>query len=162
MSLFAGNVYMVDAGSRDIYVYPGLSSGVGERRRWLKPGQEPDLAAVVDMAIDGDLWTIDDNGKIRRFRQGEQIDYAISGLEKPVGKAVSIVTPPESEKIYILDQGEKRVVIVSKEGQYEKQYLWDGLAGATDMVVDEATGGIYALSGSQIYRLPMATAEATP
>lgn len=153
LALFSGNLYMVDAGASDIYIYPGLTSGVGDKKRWLKPGQEPDLTKVVDVAIDGDLWTLDESGKIRRFRQGEQIDYVIKNLEKPLGKSVALVIPADSEYIYVLDQGNKRVVVIDKKGEYHKQYLWDGLAGVTDMAVDEAGGSILALSGSQIYRV---------
>lgn len=89
---------------------------MGEKKRWLKPGQEPDLTKVVDVAIDGDLWTLDESGKIRRFRQGEQIDYIVKNLEKPLGKAAALVIPTDSEYVYVLDQENKRVVVVDKKG----------------------------------------------
>lgn len=152
---YGGNVYMLDAGSNEIWLYPALSSGVGERQRWLR-GDNQQLTEEVDMAIDGDIWTVDPKGVVDRYRRGVEERFEIQGLLEPVQKAIAVEVPDESEWVYVFDQGGKRVLVVNKEtGAYERQILWQGLGAVTDIVVVEELQLVLALSSQQIYGLPL-------
>lgn len=152
---YGGNVYMLDAGANEIWLYPALSQGLGERQRWLKGGEQQ-LTEEIDMAIDGDIWTVDAKGVVDRYRRGVEERFEIQGLLEPVQEAIAVEVPDESEWVYILDRGGKRVLVMNKEtGVYERQILWQGLGAVTDIVVVEELQLVLALSSQQIYGLPL-------
>lgn len=151
LALFSGNVYMLDAGAGEIWLYPGLASGVGEKRRWLT--EEIDLSGATDMAIDGDIWVLKASGEVERLRRGAREQFTIKGLAEPMEEGTKIFTNEELRGVYILDQKGKQVVVVSKEGEYVKRYRWQGLASVSEIAADEAGGALYALSGATVYRI---------
>jgi len=155
VGIFAGNVYLLDAGKDEIWRYPGLSAGVGSRQRWLGAGVTPDLAEVVEMAIDGDIWLAFSSGKVERYRRGVKENFVISGLPDPIKGLNSIFTNEDCEKVYLFEKGQTRVVAIDKEGKYVKQYSWPGMGQVTDLAVSESLGKIYLLSGSSIYALDL-------
>jgi hypothetical protein len=155
MGLFGSSVYLLDVGANTIWQYPGTGSALGQRQRWLK-GEDQDLTTEVDMVIDGDIWTVDSKGVVDKYRRGVEENFSIDGLLEPMIEVVAIDVPAESEKVYILDRGGKRVVVLSKEtGSYERQIIWEGLGAVTDMVVDEAEGQVLVLSGAEIFALKL-------
>jgi hypothetical protein len=95
------------------------------------------------------------DGEIWRFRRGQEEGFAVSGLDEGVGEGVAIVTNEDMDSIYLLDRGKTRVVKINKEGAYDEQYVWEGLAAAEDIVVDEAGGRIMVLVGSSVYKIDM-------
>jgi hypothetical protein len=155
VGLFSGNVYLLDAGTSEIWQYPGLERGVGERRRWLAAGYTPDLTKAVDMRIDGDIWVLERDGTVKRFRQGNEENFAMKGLDEPVREGVAVYTGENLDRVYVLDRSMARVVVVTKTGEYVAQYQWDGWAAAVDIAVDEEETGLYGLVGSSIYRMEL-------
>lgn len=152
MGAFSGNLYLLDKGQSEIFRYPGGEGGFGRRDRWLGEGVLPDLTSARSMAIDGDIWVLTDSG-ILRFRRGVRENYSISGLDKELSEPVSVYTDANSERIYILDRGNRRVVVFDKSGEYRAQYLWEGIDKAEDLVVSEAEGKIFLLNDELIYAI---------
>jgi hypothetical protein len=155
VGMFAGNVYLLDKGQASIWLYPGLESGVGTKRQWFTGNRQIDLSGVVDMAIDGDIWLGYENGQLERYRRGERVNFTVSGLVEPMRKVVQIYTDETLEQVYLLDQGNNRVVVVSKEGQFERQIVWQGLAAASDLAVLSQEKAMVVLSGSSLYRIAL-------
>jgi hypothetical protein len=153
LGMYNGNLYLADAGHGEIWRYPGLATGVGGRSRWLGAGVEADFKGMSDMVVDGDIWIAYEKGMIRRYRRGAPMNFTISGMETPLGTVAAIYTDTNMDRLYVLDQENRRVVILNKEGVYQQQLLWEGIAGMTDLVVDEALGRIYLLSGVLIYAM---------
>jgi hypothetical protein len=153
LGIFGGNVYLLDAGTNEIWRYPSMTQGVGGKQRWLGAGITPNLAQAVDMTIDGDVWVGLKTGEVYRYRRGAKETFTMSGLNQPIQELAVIYTDENSEHVYLLDRSQKRVVVLNKTGEYVKQYTWSGMAGVSDMVVVESEGKIYLLSGSEIYAI---------
>ena len=77
----------------------------------------------------------------------------VTGLESQISEAVAIYTRAGMDSLYVLDRGDRRVVVMGKDGNYERQYVWEGLAAAEGLAVDESTGQVYVSVGTSIYRL---------
>lgn len=149
---FAGNLYLLDKGQGEIFRYPGSEDGFGKRDRWLGEGVLPDFSGAVGMAIDGDIWVL--NGQtVSRFRRGVEEPFSLKGLEKPFSEPTAIYTDAESERVYILDRGNRRVVVFDKNGDYKNQYLWEGIGTVSDLVVNEGLKKMYLLSGKNIFEI---------
>lgn len=151
---FAGNLYLLDRGTGEVFRYQSGEGGFGARRRWFGTGVFPDLSDAKDMAIDGDIWILKSK-TILKFRSGAPEAFSISGLDRGFNDPVSLYTDAESLRLYILDRGNLRVVVLDKSGEYREQYLWSGIAGVSDMVVSEAEGKILLVSGSVIYEIEL-------
>jgi hypothetical protein len=155
IGIFAGNAYLLDAGTSEIWRYPGLSSGVGSAQRWLTPGLRADFSKVADMVIDGDVWLAAETGEVQQYRRGNSENF---GLAEGVGKTTewtAIDTSEGSDRIYLLDRKGMRVVAVTKEGGFVKQWVWEGISGVTDMAAVEAEAAVFLVSGSSIYRIEL-------
>jgi hypothetical protein len=155
IGLFAGNVYLLDRTGDAVWQYPGLESGVGAKRRWLSQQTEIDLDGVVDMAIDGDVWMVYGSGRVERYRRGEKVAFTVSGLAEPLKQVTQMYTHEDLDAIYLLDRGNSRVVVISKEGAFLRQYTWQGLAAAQDIAVLPQEKVLVVLSGASLYRIPL-------
>ena len=157
LGMFGGNVYVMDSETSEIWRYPGYEGGIGSGTRWLGPGVVPDFSNITSVAVDGDMW-ISYGDDVMRFRRGAVLNYYIDGLLDPFSKIEAIYTQIESEYVYVLDRDNERVVVLNKEGEYVKQYIWEGIKAVSDMVVvekDEGRGIILLLSGASIYEIPL-------
>ncbi|MDP3955033.1 MAG: hypothetical protein Q8Q15_01580, partial [bacterium] len=155
MGIFGGNIYLLDTGKNEIWRYGATADGFGTGQSWFASGTTPDLSGVVSMAVDGVIWGLTQDGKILKFVQGSPTAFGVSGLVTGFSSPSVIYTNDEIENLYILDNGNGRVVVLAKSGEYKAEYLWDGFKEATDMVVQEADKKIFLLSGSRIYEIAL-------
>jgi hypothetical protein len=156
MAAFATNVYMIDRGKQDIMKYAGSESGsFGTKRSYLGPGLSPDFSKAIDLSIDGNVWVLFSDGRMSKFTQGAPESFSINGLDKPLANPKAFYTDEESKYMYILDNGNNRVVVIQKDGTYFSQYEWSGVKDATDIVVSEKEKKILLLSGSKIYAITL-------
>lgn len=149
---FIGNLYLLDKSNGAIYKYQGLAA---EKRNYLAADVKPDFTSSVNMAIDGAIWILFADGRISKFAQGAPLAFSIDGLDMPLGAPVGLFTDDETEHLYILDRGHKRVVVVKKDGTYLSQYRWEGIGEVSDLVVSEKEKKIFLLSGSKIYEIEL-------
>ncbi|MFZ5365852.1 MAG: hypothetical protein ACOZBZ_00985 [Patescibacteria group bacterium] len=151
MEAFAGNLYLLD--QAEIWRYQATEEGFGLRQKWFGGNIKPDLSQAVSMAIDGSIWLLRQDGKILKFSQGAPSTFGIAGLDKPFSEARVIYTDSEAENLYILDKGESRVVVLTKGGEYQAQYIWEGIKKVSDMVVSESEGRIFLLADNKLYAI---------
>ncbi len=153
MKVFAGNIYLLDEGSGQIWRYAAKTGGYGLRQPWLADGEGGEkLKGVMSMAIDGSIWMVKP-GELIKFTRGVNDGLAIEGMDKPWGEKAVVFTTDESEKVYILDPQNKRIVILGKDGKYEKQWVNDGLEKMADLAADEKGGWMYGLGEGKIWKI---------
>jgi hypothetical protein len=152
MKGFSGNLYLLD-NQGEIWKYPAIENGFGEKQKWLQ--QKADFSSAVSLAIDGSLWVLTQDGQILKFLQGQKDSFVLSGLNKPLFEPTAIFTDFDSQNLYVLDKGNARIVVLSKNGEYQAEYHWAELNQAQDLVVIEAEKKIFCLLGSKIYLMEM-------
>ncbi len=57
--------------------------------------------------------------------------------------------------IYVLDQGNSRIVVLDKTGSYKAQYQADILRNATDFEILETDKKVYVLSNGKVYEIDL-------
>lgn len=149
---FGDAVYVLDKGNGEIWRYIVSSDGYGDRRRWLTVDLSNELKKAKDMAIDLDIWILEDNGKLSRLRRGKKENYGLTDTPadfSPTRVAVSDST----NKIALMDPAKSRVVIFDKEsGAFVKQILVEGGDKANDLVwLDEGT--LVVLANGKLWKL---------
>jgi len=152
---FGENLYLLDKSAEgQIWKYLGVKSGLSSKRSYLK-GEDYDLSEAVSMAIDASAWVLFSDGSIVKYTRGVKDAFVVAGLDQGFEEPIKIFTSPEVENIYVLDQKSMRVVVISKTGEYQAQYLWPGMAGVKDLVVSEELKKMFLLTGEKIFTIEL-------
>lgn len=140
---YAGNIYLLDKGNSEIWKYPVITDGFGERQRWLGAGITLDLSKVAAMKVTGDIWIITASGKLERYSRGAPVTFSMEGF--PALSESKRLSDPAAlyvtdEEVYVLERGAKRVVVIGVDGKYRAQYANEEFAQASDLVVHKSRG----------------------
>lgn len=149
---FGTNAYIFDSGARNILKIDLTDPGASPSG-WLRNKGGIDFDLVTSMQVDGGLWLGDSNGKILRFMQGVPAPFAYKDLLDVPTSSVYLYTTTDSVSLYVLEPHAKRLLILNKEGVYQKSILSEDLATATGLIVDETTSKAYILSGSLVFEI---------
>ncbi|MBU3978900.1 hypothetical protein KKE68_04340, partial [Patescibacteria group bacterium] len=118
-------------------------------------GTPPDLSKAQSLSIDGSIWILMQDGKILKFTRGESENFTITGLNKPLKNPSKIFTDRNTDSLYILDNGNGRILILDKNGQYQNQYNADILQNAKDFEIIEKDQKALILTEDKIWEIPL-------
>jgi len=124
VSSFNGNVYLVDAPRSQILKYvPNQEGWWTSSVTFFVPGANPDLATVVDLSIDADVWLLRNNGAILQCSTARCNELTVRDLDAPFSKPVAGYTAQTLPALYIADAGNQRVVQIDKTtGKVARQF----------------------------------------
>lgn len=148
---YLGNFYVLDT-TAGIFKFVG-SGAKYTKSNYLAPGVTPDLSQAKDIAIDGSIWVIESDGTILKFTKGKQDTLTITGLDKPLSSPTRVVTNVDMDNVYILDNGNGRIVVIDKNGVYKAQYATGLLKNATQLAVDEKGKTATFISSGTAYQI---------
>ena len=156
LQAFSANLYLLDKGQNQILKLAAIENGFGSPQEWLSREDSLDFSSAQAMAIDGDVWVLLTGGQLLKFTRGAGKAFTFSGL--PAGSpemsdVMAFYTDDSLQKIYLLDKSNSRIVVFSKNGEYDSQYLWPGMKDISHIVVSEKEKKMLLLSGSKIYEL---------
>jgi hypothetical protein len=147
MEVYGGNLYLLDRKANQIWKYVGA---VGEPKAYLAAEVQPDFSASAALGINGAIYVPAGN-QVYKFSLGRREEFSLTGLDKPTGKITLIAAADDLQNIYLWDEPNRRVVVVSETGQYQSQYIIDGQLSVTGLFANESLGKIFLLSGSKVY-----------
>lgn len=150
---YLGNMYVLDSAD-GIDKYAAGSSGFGNKAPYFT-GSTPDLSKAVSMAIDGSVWILTSDGAISQYTKGVGQSFTVSGLSTPLSSPSRIMTSVDDSNLYILDNGNSRLVVLKKDGTFVAQYANDIFKSATQLDVNESAKKTYILSGGTIYEMDL-------
>lgn len=149
LTVFNGNIYLLDQGKDEIYKYLVTDSGFSTKSSYFQSGQSIDLSQVNSLAIDGSIYLAGDSVMVK-YTSGSRDEFKIN---LPDGKVnmTKIFTNIDLEKVYGWNKGKGTVYIMGKNGDYQEQINSTILSQASDIVVYK--NSIYILQGSKIYKI---------
>lgn len=150
LGVFFGNIYILDKTAKQILKFVFTSSDYVKTNYFTKD-TNPDVSTANSIAIDGSIWVLENDGTVLKFTRGASDNLSITGLDKAFSSPTRIFTNADSDNIYILDNGNSRIVVFDKKGAYKIQYQADILKTAKDLEVIEKDKKIFILNGSKIY-----------
>lgn len=153
MASYYGNLYLLDKGEGQIWKYAGNGSSFSGAMSYLGR-EEEGFKTGQAIAIDGAIYILTTNGEIWKYAMGVKQDFVISGLDYDFNNPSAINAKEELSNIYILDQANKRMVALDKEGKYMKQYIseeWTNLKNLTVSLNQKA----YLINGSEILEISL-------
>lgn len=152
---FGSNVYLLDSLKGQIWKYLPTTDGYSDKREYLNKGVKVDFAGSVRMQIESSVYVLKSTGEIFRFTRGDKDHFGLEGLDKGIKDPKSFFVSSDTDNLYLLDSGNKRLLVLTKTGAYKGQYQGDKFAQVSDLVVDEEGKKVYLLEGSKIYSVDL-------
>ena len=152
LGVFGSNLYVLDKGDGAIYKFAPAASGSAYTKSTYVSGS---FENGVGLAIDGAVYVLTKDGKVLKFLRSVTSPFTITGLTKPLSNPARIVTDSDFTNIYVLDNGNSRIVALDKNGKFISEYPATELKAAKDIDVQEANKKIFVLSGGRVYLLPL-------
>ncbi len=156
---FQNNLYVLDPVANRIHKYIPTPGGYEvEPTDFFDPTEEVDISTAVDMAIDGDVYVLLGDNSILKYRGGQQMRFQIVGLDRPIQSATRIFTTADSDSLFVVDEGNRRLIEVDtrdgNEGMFLRQFLFRGaddfFAEVRGFWVQEAEGRLLVLGADSL------------
>ncbi len=154
-SSFGPYLYLVNKEKRNIYRYYYNADQLSEPIGWLVDKQGINFENISDLVVDGDLWLGDKSGRLLKFSKGYATDFQIAGLSNLLTSTVSLSTGENNNSLAILEKQNKRLVVITKDGQLINEIKSNELAGVSSIAFNTDNQKIYALSGSVVYEVEL-------
>lgn len=158
---YAGYLYVLDVQEDRILKYaPTGDSYDSFPISYFQADTVVDLEGATDMAIDGYIYVLVGQS-ILKFSGGLQEEFSASGLEgQELEHPVALFTSPDTQHIYVADAGTGRIVQLTKEGTFVRQFLpprsdEDLFGSLRDISVDEVGGFLVALTSDGLFVAPL-------
>lgn len=152
LGVYNKNLYVLDKKDSEIIKFAPTQGGYGATK-YLQ--ESADFSTARSMAIDGSVWVLLSNGSVLKFTRGKKDAFSLTGLDKPLLAPTSIATGQDLDHLYILDNGNSRIVVFDKNGVYKTQYSARLLKDVKGMEVREDKGILLFLSGSKQWELQL-------
>jgi len=149
MATYDGNLYVLDPKGNQIHRYLPAANGFDSEPNALL-GSQVTISNAVALSVQGDVFILADDGKVRRFRNGADATLTLSGIDRPLAAPASITAVPNSDEVYIADSGNKRVVVADREGIFRRQLVSNGFTELRAMAIDPLAGQLYVVVGDAL------------
>ncbi len=180
VAAFDGALYLLQSEYRQIYRFPVVGTeDVAVPRDWLLTGARDRINDATDIAIDGKIYVLLDDGTVQVMLRGDLSDVLEPAYIEP-DVAIALAGPGGSGYLYevvsVEDTDDGRIVAFDTNGQNAVQLrLPIGFTtgdvdvrmpfdGVQDVIVDESTGTIYIINADAVwttrYSLPDLPVEA--
>jgi len=120
-----------------------------------------DIVTGVDLAIDGNIYVLGNDGYITKMFSGNREDFPIKHAPTdPLEYPTKIYTDADMGAIYVLEPKKQRVLVYYKDDRtggatYSKQIVIDEASDLRDMYIDKDTNKLYLLDTTKVYEVSL-------
>jgi hypothetical protein len=111
-----------------------------------------DLNNAIDLAVDSNIYVLTPT-TVKKFQAGKPLSFNFPALATPLSGSGRIYTDPDMRNVYVLDPGNKRVIIVDKNGNLQQIIYSPQFTNPKDFVVDEKNKMILVLNDTTLLKL---------
>lgn len=158
-AVFGGRLYLLDPQAGQIWRYLPEGAGYPHRPEPYFAAEAPrPLSAAQDLAIDGSIYVLDEDGTVTKYYQGEIAPFQITGVPEPQPEFVALALDPQRPDgpVVLADTAGERLVVVAADGAFLLQVRAgdDAFASLQTVAMDGTSGRLYVLAGGRLYVLP--------
>lgn len=155
----ADGLYALDGEKSQLWLYPSVEGG-------FTAGPEPvlegaDLTGATSLAVNGDIYLLGQDGRIRRFSAGQEMPFEMEGIDRPLTSPASLL-PLADGRLLVVDRGNKRIVSFTPDGRFQRQYVSNQLMDPQAIAVDEVAARLYVLNGDSLYVAGLPASASSP
>ena len=145
LSTFLARPYFLDTNGEIIYYNNNTPS------KWLQE-EESRIEGGVSLTVDGSIYVLQETGEKNHYFRGEKQNSIEVDLYPDLVKPQKIITTPESP-LYVLDSRGRRIIVISKDGELQKQLFHDKIKDVKDFAISSNGKKIYLLTNREVYSL---------
>lgn len=153
---YAGNIYLLNKTQSTITRFPAVEGGFAKGQSWLAPGINLSFSGVISTTIDGSIWFLFEPFKVLKLSQGSPQTFKIDEVPGGLTRADIIYSNETTKGVYLLDKNNKRIIVLSKEGNYQALYSSEKIGETTDFAVSQEEKMIILLTGDKLYAIRLA------
>jgi len=143
------DLYVLDASATTVYRF--LQANGEFPNEPIKALVSPELAGARRLMVDGEIMTSDADGAIHRFLDSKVVlTLSQGGIDKPLAAPETPQVLNETE-VAILDAVNDRIVVLRRDGAFDRQYRHKDFQAASALVVHD--GQVYVFSAGQLRRV---------
>lgn len=150
-SVYGGNLYGILKDKGVIFRYKGTQSGFDQAESYLAEDVRANLSSARGMSIDGSIWIGSSIGKIFRYTQGRDDSFIVHRIDPPLGNILDVSVHEQHPMVYIFDPDRSRIVLFSKQGAYQAQYVYGNAIQPSSFGVSFSMNRVYLLANQKIY-----------
>lgn len=136
------DLYVLDSQAAIVYHFTQTDTGFGATPR--KELDTPDLAAARRLMVDGEIITTDANGTVHRFISGQvALTLSQSGIDKRLVAPETAQAVTRDGDLAILDSTNDRVVVLRRDGAFDRQYKHKDFRNANAFAIRNGTAYIF-------------------
>jgi len=150
---YGRNLYTISLEKNDIIRYQKATRGFTPAQNWLV--EDYDMSNMVDIAIDGFVYTLANNGDIHVFLRGRFNKVIPWPVEDKPRENIKFFTTENGDYFYILDPQNQRIVRETKAGELVQQLIAPEFEKATNLIINEKESNILVLAEDKIYQIPI-------
>ncbi|MDD5290091.1 MAG: hypothetical protein PHT40_02765 [Patescibacteria group bacterium] len=111
------------------------------------------LTGAKQIIVDGDVWLTD--GGIKRFYRGKKTTFDLTKIDRGLSDSLEIYTENEWNNLYILDKKNSRLLVASKSGLVERQFVTEKLLGAKNLIISDKQEKAWLTNGAEIIEIDL-------
>lgn len=161
MEAYLRFLYVLSPENNQIYKYERLSNRYGPPSQYNVNGE---ISSAIDMAIDGNVFVLKDDGTVVKLLRGEAKPFVIRHAPENLLQDATHIYKVADGSIYFLDPVGARVIVVTDggatgESSYVKQYVLEGdqIGKLIDLYVDPDETRVYVIDEKRIYAVDLGT-----
>lgn len=151
---YNGRVYVLDPAKNMIWRYTANGTSYSQERAYLKTADAA-LSQGTSLAIDSNIYIGLQNGQIKRYLSGKESSWSLRSIDPPVTNIQALWASADSDRLVILDQIGKRILVVTKDGTLITQLTSPSFTDLRSLTVDPKTKKIYVVNGSTILEVDL-------
>jgi hypothetical protein len=150
IAAYDGNLYVLDPRGNQVHRYLPASSGFDSEPTAVLSGNR-DLGSGLGIAVEGDIFVYLKDGQVRRFRSGAEIEFPLSGIDRAPKAATDLALIAGAEELYLADSGNKRVIVASRDGAYNRQYVSNSFTDIRAISVASGGAQLFVIAGDTLF-----------
>lgn len=134
LASYSSRVYVLDAEEGQIWKVQRGSSAYGAPQAYVD-AEKVDLTSAVALAIDGNVWVLEDDGTLLQLLSGEEVNFDIKNAPSAsMSESTQIWADAETKDIYVLNPVSGVIFDFQKDAKtddliYKAQYFFKDLKG---------------------------------
>lgn len=158
METYQERLYLLDPTSDQIWRYWAQGEEfTAEAERYFS---EPlSLDGARDMAIDGNIYVLFEDGRVARYLEGRAVPFAVTGVPSPAARFTALAVDPQltNGPVYLADGASERIVILKETGAFCAQLRAQGeeFRDLQALTISDTGNDLFISAGGKIYRVPI-------
>jgi len=159
MATFDGRLYLLDPTGSQIWRYLPEGKGYPSRPEpYFAVSPPRPLEGARDLAIDGNVYVLFDDGTVEKFFKGEAADFEVAGVPEPEPRFVALTVNSNQQDgpVILVDTAGERLVILQADGTFVEQVRARNGAfqSIQTVALDPLSGRLYVVAGGRLYFVP--------